>query len=106
MFECVWVKEKRQREGGRGDEAMSPGGIPPCGELRAWALKGLKVSGVPSPPRTDREGPSARRTGEDEGGRGVAGLEAGCLALMVVGEVGLKGVCGGVQRGGRVNYGF
>ena len=36
----------------------------------------------------------------------MAGLEAGCLALMVVGEVGLKGVCGGVQRGGRVNYGF
>lgn len=69
---------KREREG---DEVRRPGGVPPSGEQIAWALKGLKVSGVPSPPRTDQQGPPAWRTGEDEeaGGGGVVGLEAGCL---------------------------
>lgn len=64
---------------------MSPGGAPPCGEQIAWAIKGLKVSGVPSPPQTGRRGPSARRTGEDEeeGGRDVAGLEAECWLLWL-----------------------
>lgn len=71
VSECVGVKQR----GGAGVCAMSPGGAPPCVEL-----KGLKVSGVPSPPQTDRQGPSAQRTGEDgeEGGGGVAGLVVGC----------------------------
>lgn len=74
MFECVWIKE------GVGDEVMSPGGVPPCGEQIAWALKGLKVSGVPSPPRTDQQETSAQKMGEheEEGCRSVAGLKAGC----------------------------
>ncbi len=49
-FECVWVKEQV------GGEAMSPDGDLPCGEQIAWALKGLKVSGVPSPPRRREAG--------------------------------------------------
>lgn len=59
---------------------MSTAGVPPCGEEIVWALKGLKVSEVPSPPQTDRLGPPARRTGENEeaGSRGVVRLEAGC----------------------------
>lgn len=37
------------------------------------------MSGAPSPPRTDRRGPPAGRTGEDEeaGGRGGVGLGRG-----------------------------
>lgn len=57
VFECVGVKERV------GDEAVSHGGVLPSSEPIAWALKGLKVSGAPSPPRTDRQGPPARRTG-------------------------------------------
>lgn len=47
VSECVGVKLTE-----RWGEAMSPGGAPPCGEQIAWAIKGLKVSGVPSPPQT------------------------------------------------------
>lgn len=72
---------------------MYPGGVPPRGKRIAWALKGLKVSGAPSPPRTDRLGPPARRTGEDEeaGSGSVIGLQGGMLAFMVVGVVRKKG---------------
>lgn len=70
---CVSVCRKKEREGrGWGDEAMSPAGVPPCCEQIAWALKGLTVSGVPSPPRTGRQGFAAQRTG------GMKRREAGC----------------------------
>lgn len=51
VFECLLVKERR-------DEARW---CPLCGVWIAWALKGLKVSELPSPPQTDRLRPSARR---------------------------------------------
>lgn len=66
--------------GKKGDNTMSTGGVPPCGEEIVWALKGLKVSGVPSPPQTDCLGLPARRTGKNEeaGSRGVVRLGARC----------------------------
>lgn len=45
---CWWKK----KEGGGGAKRC-PAGFPLVGVRIAWALKGLKVSGVPSPPRTD-----------------------------------------------------
>jgi len=69
----------------------------PRGEQIAWALKGLKVSGAPSPPRTDRQGAPVRRKRKR---RGEGEEEAG-EALMAVREVGFRGVCGGDG----VNYG-
>lgn len=72
----------KDRKGGQ----LSPGDVPPGGKRTAWALKGLKMSGAPSPPRTDR----------DYQPRGGA---ARMRRWGRVGAGGVKGMCGEVKWG-------